>query len=108
MSAATLPGAAGSAAGKAAGPTTARWADARNLRAQLQFDSQMRLQTLSADPGLAARVGFSVDLGLDTRLDLAVGGGPVLYAADTEAELGFVGGGRLTLRFGGTSEARAP
>lgn len=60
------------------------------------------------DPGLAARAGFSVDLGLDTRLDLAVGGGPVLYSADTEAELGFVGGGRLTLRFGGTSEASAP
>lgn len=60
------------------------------------------------DPGVAARAGFSVDLGLDTRLDLAVGGGPVLYSADTEAELGFVGGGRITLRFGGTSEARAP
>lgn len=60
------------------------------------------------DPGLAARVGFSVDLGLDTRLDLAVGGGPVLFAADTAAELGFVGGGRLTLRFGGSTEARTP
>lgn len=60
------------------------------------------------DPGLAARVGFSVDLGLDTRLDLAVGGGPVVFAADTAAELGFVGGGRLTLRFGGSTEARTP
>ncbi len=53
------------------------------------------------DPGLAARVGASVDLGLETRLDLALGGGPVLRAATEDASVGFAGGGRMTLRFGG-------
>lgn len=39
------------AAPSASTPTSAPWADARNLRAELQFDSQMRLKALRAEPG---------------------------------------------------------
>jgi len=47
---ASAPSAA-SAPPPASGSLPARWAEARNLRAQLQFDPQMRLQVLTAEPG---------------------------------------------------------
>ncbi|MBK9135901.1 MAG: translocation/assembly module TamB domain-containing protein [Betaproteobacteria bacterium] len=39
------------AASAPAAASTGRWADARNLRAELVFDPQMSLQTLTAEPG---------------------------------------------------------
>jgi len=43
--------AAAGASPSASAPASTRWAEARDLRAQLQFDAQGRLQTLSAEPG---------------------------------------------------------
>lgn len=66
-----------------------------------ELGAAVDLRLPGVDPGLAARVGASLDLGVDIRLDLSVGGGPVIFAASEDASIGFVGGGRLALRFGG-------
>ena len=52
----TAPASSTTSAAPASAPTTAppletRWAEARNLRAQLTFDPQGRLQSVSAEPG---------------------------------------------------------
>jgi len=95
--AAAAPGTAGApgsrtAAGPASGPPAAgaasappvRWADARNLRAQLQFDPQMRLQTLSAEPG-RVRLAESFALRWDAvQVDLRRGTADFALRADIE------------------------
>jgi translocation and assembly module TamB len=70
--------------GATAGSPAARWADARSLRAQLQFDPQMRLQTLSADPG---RVRFADSFALRwdaVQVDLRRGSADFALRADIE------------------------
>jgi len=67
----------------------------------LELGAQVDLRLPGVDPGLAARVGASFDLGLDTRADLSIGGGPVLFGG---SDAGFVGGLRLALRFAGEYE----
>jgi hypothetical protein len=70
---------------------------------EVALASDLRLP--GVDPSAALRVGLSADLGLDTRIDLSIGGGPVIWSATESADLGFAGGGRLALRFGGVGPA---
>lgn len=61
------------------------------------------------DPELGARLSISIDLSLDTRLDLALGGAAQIFnaAGGGETTLGFSGGLRTTLRFGSFGEGKA-